>query len=253
MIQGEPVSKYLAFLAAGLALSATPAFAQSLTIETPDVLKGRFEIEADNTYLREAVGDDDVFAHRLTVAYAPYENLRFAVGAVANDLVGQGPTVDQYLAEVRFEGPRPSWMPFEWGLQATYLGGGPEGVNDAMELRFLATTDIGPVDIVSNLNLSREVGGGAGEDTHFDLLLEGRLPISEQFIAAITYSGQLGTDEEFGDLGSIGQYLGPTIYASLPVPVANSALGIEAGVLFGLNEESLDTVGKINLTWATQF
>lgn len=247
------MSKFTAFVAAGLALGATPAFAQSITVDTPDVLKGRLEVELDNTYLREVSNDDDAFAHQMVVAYAPVENVRLGLGAIANDVVGQGPRVDAYLAEIRFEGPRPSWMPFEWGLVGTYIGGGPDGVNDSIALRAIAAREVGPVEIISNLDIVTQVGGGASEDVHFDLLLEGRLPITEQFILALTYAGALGTDEEFGDLGSLGQYIGPTAYVSLPVPVANSALGIEAGALFGLNQESLDALGKVNLTWATQF
>lgn len=246
------MTKIAAAVAAGLAFAATPAFAQPVSVDTPDILKGRFEVETDSTYLHDVVGDEDAYTHQLVAAYSVTENLRFGAGVIFNDPVGGQTRADAYLAEVRFEGPRPAWMPFEWGLIGAYIGGGPSGVNDAVALRAIAASDIGPVTVVANLDALREVGGGASDDTAFDLLLEGRLPITEAFMAALTYSGQLGTDSEFGDLGTLGQYLGPTVYASLPTG-ANSAIGVEAGVLFGLTEESTDAIGKVNLTWASQF
>lgn len=247
------MSKFTAAFAAGLAFCVTPALAQPLSVERPDILKGRLEIEQDNTTAQDVLRDNDTYQHSLVAAYSFTDNLRFGAGVIVNDGVNSGPRADAYLAEVRFEGPRPSWMPFEWGLIGTYIGGGPEGVNDSFALRALAAGDVGPVMVVANLEALREIGGGASDNTHYDLLLEGQLPITEHFIAAITYSGQLGSDDKFGNLGSLGQYLGPTLYTSLPVPVANSAIGIEAGVLFGLTNESTDTVGKVNLTWASQF
>ena len=246
------MTKLAAAFAAGLAFAATPAFAQPVSVDTPDILKGRFEVETDSIYVHDVLDDQDTYAHQLVVAYGITDNLRLGAGVVVNDGIGNGPRADGYLAEVRFEGPRPAWMPFEWGLIGTYFGGGPEGVNDAVALRAIAASDIGPVTVVANVDALREVGGGSSDDTSFDLLLEGRLPITEAFMAALTYSGQLGTDDEFGDLGTLGQYLGPTVYASLPTG-ANSALGVEAGVLFGLTEESADAIGKVNLTWASQF
>jgi hypothetical protein len=246
------VSKFTAAIATGLAIFATPAFAQNVSVDMPDILKGRFEVETDSVYVHDVVGEDDVFAHQLVVAYSITDNIRVGGGVIVNDLIGSGPRADAYLAEVRFEGPRPSWMPFEWGLIGTYIGGGPEGINDAFALRAIAAGDVGPITVVANVDALRETGGGASEDTSFGLTLEGQLPITESFIAAITYAGDLGTDDDFGDLGTRGQYIGPTVYAAMPVGGA-SALGVEAGVLFGITDESADAIGKVNLTWATQF
>jgi len=246
------VTKLAAAVAVGFAFAATPAFAQSVTVDTPDILKGRFEVETDSVYVHEVVGDEDAYAHQAVAAYSFTDNVRLGVGVIVNDPVGEGARADAYLAELRFEGPRPAWMPFEWGLIGSYIGGGPDGVNDAVALRAIAASEIGPVTLAANLDALREVGGGASDDVAFNLLIEGRLPITEAFMAALTYSGQLGTDEEFGALGSLGQYLGPTLYASRPIG-ANSAIGLEAGLLFGLTEESADAIGKVNLTWASQF
>ncbi len=246
------MSKFNAAFAAGLAIFSAPAFAQDFSVDTPDILKGRFEVELDNGYIHDVVGDEDVYDHQLVVAYSITDNIRVGGGVILNDSIGSGPRADAYLAEVRFEGPRPAWMPFEWGLIGTYIGGGPEGINDAFALRAIAAGDVGPVTLIANVDALRETGGGASEDTHFGLTLEGQLPITESFIAAITYASDLGTDDDFGDLGTRGQYLGPTIYAALPTG-GNSAIGVEAGVLFGITDESDDAVGKVNLTWASQF
>jgi len=235
-----------------LTLSSAPAFAQSISVDRPEMLRGRFLVEFDTFGINNSPGQDDTYAQEALVAFTFTDAFRMGVGLIVEDGDAAPPRVGAYLAEMRFAGRSIASLPLSWGLAGTYVGGGPEGVNDLLRLRASAAREIGPVTLLANLDALREVGGGAATDTGVNLLLETQMPVGHAIKAALTYSGQLGADRSFLHLGAQGHYVGPTLYAFTPIG-ANSAIGLETGVLLGLTDESADAVGKVSLTWASQF
>jgi hypothetical protein len=216
------------------------------------MLRGRFLVELDTVGISNSHGQDHTYAQEAGIAFTFTDAFRLGAGLIVEDGDAAPPRVSAYLAEVRFAGQGPASFPLSWGLAGTYVGGGPDGVNDLLRLRASAAREIGPVSLLANLDVLREVGGGAATDTGVNMLLETQLPVGQALKAALTYSGQLGADRDFLHLGAQGHYAGPTFYAFTPIG-ANSAIGLETGVLFGLTDESANAVGKFNLTWASQF
>lgn len=242
-------------LGSSLGLVGT-ASADVINTDSPEVLKGRLDLRTESALID--VGQDNAFGHTATVYFSPTDRLQFGAGLDLVDLPGSGARNTGYVLEALYEGPQPAWMPFAWGIKAEYGVGALDGLNDLFALKGIAAMDVSGIflpamTLTLNLTAATEVGGGRDDLIAYNYNTRALFAASERLKFGFEVNGLLGNSDEFGDLGSLTQLGGVVGFLELPVGLQRSALGVEGGVLFGLNEESPDTVGKLNLTFATQF
>jgi hypothetical protein len=195
-----------------------------------------------------------LFGHTALVYYAPTDRLRFGGGVEVLDPPGGSKArVTGYVLEALYEGPQPTWLPFAWGIQAEYGAGALDGLSDLFAVKGIAAIDIAALTLTLNLTAATEVGGGRDDLVGYTYNSRALFALTDTFKLGLELNGVLGDSDDFGDLGSLTQLGGPVAFWELPTGLQRSAVGLEGGVLFGLTDESPDAVGKLNLTFATQF
>jgi FTR1 family protein len=131
------------------------------------------------------------------------------------------------------------------GLLAEYAHALKSDGEDVVELGLLAQKDFGRNELRLNLIAERELVSGA--DVEMEYRWQYRYRLGERFEPGIEMYGELGEWGEMGSFDDHGQQLGPAIFGKLRT--AGGALRYEAGLLFGLTEETPNTTVRFLLEY----
>ncbi|MBI1250785.1 MAG: hypothetical protein GC189_04865 [Alphaproteobacteria bacterium] len=132
-----------------------------------------------------------------------------------------------------------AYAEYEWNTQ-----GGP----DKIELRALAERVRGPLRLRLNAIAEREVGGGAAEQWAFEYAAQGLWSLNDDVALGLEGFGELGTDDNFGDLGDRAHYWGP-VAAFEAFESSAGELEVLAGYLFAVGEAEADGQVRLILAW----
>lgn len=240
----------LVLAAAPLALAA-PAVASGHKVYGPEVEKGEFELEYGALGL---LGDDDgEWKHFFEAGYGVTDFWNAAVFAEVEDAPGSGARLEAIAFENIFELPTPESWPVAFGLYAEYEVGLRDGSQDEVELKALAEHAAGAWRSRVNLIAERHVGAGASDETEYGYAAQVRRAIGDEGEWALgleAYGGAGDSDDGF-TFDDQSHVAGPVLFGELPIGIAE--LEFEAGVLFGLTDESPDTAVKFLLEWERRF
>jgi high-affinity iron transporter len=133
----------------------------------------------------------------------------------------------------------------DFGLLAEYAYSLEDDGEDAIELALLAQKDFGRNEARVNLVFEQPLESGA--DLEMEYRWQYRYRLDERFEPGIEMYGGLGEWGEFGSFNDHEQQLGPAMYGK--VRTASGAFKYEAGLLFGLNDETPDATVRFLLEY----
>jgi high-affinity iron transporter len=133
----------------------------------------------------------------------------------------------------------------DFGLLAEYAHSLEDDGEDAIELALLAQKDFGRNEARVNLVFEQPLESGA--DLEMEYRWQYRYRLEERFEPGIEMYGGLGEWGEFGSFNDHEQQLGPAMYGKLRT--AGGAFKYEAGLLFGLNDETPDATLRFLLEY----
>jgi len=232
-------------VAAGLAAYGSDARADHI-VYSPLVEQGEIAVELRGHH--DFDGDDSrdgAEAYKIDLEWAPLERWR-------TELLGEferEPGEDLQTTEVAWENifqltdQGRYWADF--GLLAEYAHSLEDDGHDKLELGLLGQKEFGRNEARLNLIFEREFESGA--DFEMEYRWQYRYRLAERFEPGLEMYGELG---EWGDTGSFDDHehqLGPAIFGKLRV--AGGAIRYEAGLLFGLSDESPDTTARFVLEY----
>jgi high-affinity iron transporter len=201
-------------------------------------LRGHYDIDGDDAR-------DGAQAHKVDLEWAPFARWR-------TELVGEferEPGEDLEATEIAWENvfqlteQGQYWA--DVGLLAEYAHSLEDDGEDAIELGLLGQKEIGRSDVRINLIFERELEDGA--DVEMEYRWQYRYRLGSAFEPGLEMYGELGEWGEMGSFDDHEQQLGPAVFGKLRT--AGGAVRYEAGVLFGLTNETPDTTVRLLLEY----
>jgi hypothetical protein len=234
-------------IAAALAAMAAPALAAPIKVYAPRVEAGVLELEAD------AVREKDETETRLEVGYGFTSWWKATAVVEVVDGPGRGPRAEAYAIENILVGPRPGWLPFDWGVYAEYEVAARDGSPDKVEVKALFSGAVGKVETRVNLEAERETGSNASDETEFAYAVQSRYRFNDDFALGLQASGDLGSSGDFGRLSDREQLFGPIAAGEIHIPGIPGELELEAAYLAGVTDASPDDVVRVKIAWERKF
>ena len=220
-----------AILAVGL-LWAPAAYATK-TVTSPYVTKGELEVEWKGGYTHD---DDDeeedgAWAQKLAVGYGVSNRVFLEV---ESEIENEGDEDNTSLTEIALEGKVQLTERGEYwvdaGLKGEYAINTNDGA-DKVELKLLLGKDTGQFSHLANLNLEREVGNDAEDETEAGLSWSTRYRYNPHFEPGVELYSEFGPISDFNDSDEQEHLLGPVVYGKA------GYLKYQVGYLFGLTDD----------------
>jgi len=236
-----------ASLLVAIALAAhAPRANAAHVVYSPLVEQGERAIELRGHY--DLDGNDALDGgqqYKLEFEWSPVARWRTELLVKAERAPGDGTKATEIAFENVFQLTEQGQYWADLGLLAEYAHSLEHGGNDALELGLLAQKDVGRHGARLNLTFERELTGGA--DTEIGYAWQYRYRLGERFEPGIEMYGGLGDVGDMGALNDHEQQFGPAFFGKLRT--TTGALKYEAGLLFGLNDQTPDATIRFLLEY----
>ena len=236
-----------ASLLVAIALAAhAPRTNADHVVYSPLVEQGERAIELRGHYDRD--GNDALDGgqqYKLEFEWSPLARWRTELLVKAQRAPGDGTKATEIASENVFQLTEQGQYWADVGLLAEYAHSLEHGGTDALELGLLAQKDVGRHEARLNLTFERELTGGA--DTEIGYAWQYRYRLGERFEPGIEMYGGLGDVGDMGALNDHEQQFGPAFFGKLRT--TTGALKYEAGLLFGLNDQTPDATIRFLLEY----
>jgi len=242
-----PKTAAAAALLLGIALSAHPQASHAdHVVYSPLVEQGEKAIEFRGHY--DFDGNDALDggqAYKLEFEWSPFARWRTEALVEWESEAGEDLDATEVAWENVFQLTEQGKYWADFGLLAEYAYSLEDDGEDAIELALLAQKDFGRNEARVNLVFEQPLESGA--DLEMEYRWQYRYRLEERFEPGIEMYGGLGEWGEFGSFNDHEQQLGPAIYGKLRT--AGGAFKYEAGLLFGLNDETPDATLRFLLEY----
>jgi high-affinity iron transporter len=232
-------------LAIALVAHAPPTRAAHV-VYSPLVEQGELAIEARGHY--DFDGDaarDGSQQYAFEFEWAPTARWRTELVVEAEKLPGDSLEATEIASENVFQLTEQGQYWADVGVLAEYVHSlGTDG-HEALELGLLVQKDVGRHEGRLNLLFEREFTGGA--DTEVGYAWQYRYRLAEHFEPGLEMYGGLGNADDLGALNDHEQQIGPAFFGKLRT--TTGALKYEAGLLFGLNDQTPDATLRFLLEY----
>ena len=240
-------------LISALSVVPAPAYAfpgEATTVQTPYVIDQKLEFEHTYTELTGGPADGEA-AYKAEIEYGVTTYWLLGVELEAEREAGGDFEVQAVGFETLFELDEIGSTGIEFGLFAEYedsLRGGPS----EFQVKFIFADEIGKFRWIANLNVEHVTGDA--DETEFGYAGLAAYRVAPHLELGLETFGDLGTTDEFGDLGDQEAFVGPVLLASFG-GVADGVIEIEAGYLFALAASGDETNGQARLMieWEKRF
>lgn len=221
-----------------LALFA-PAIASAnvLTINSPDLKKGKTTLEAGLRWdLDDSKSKDHFREYALEAEYGITDRWGIGFEFVAEREHGEGTRYAVTAMEHTFQFLKQGKdAPFSLGLRVEYekahLGEGTDEAKARLLLRYLNDRFEGRF----NIGGDREIGSDAHRGFNGDVRMSLRYRVEDYFIPALDYLGSTGRVDDMPRFDDQTHRLGPVIYGYI-----TEKIGYQVGYLAGLSEATTD-------------
>lgn len=218
------------------------------TVTSPYVTRGEVALESKTGYLAD--GDDDVDGEWEQVVGMGYGLTDFWSTKVEAEFVRSGAAdseteTDTIEWQNKFQfTPRGEGF-VDAGARIAYKLNTASGV-DEVEAKLLLGKKIGPVALLNNVIVSREVGEDASDETEYELSWSAAYQYSDHFRPGIEIYNEFGNFE--GGFDEQEHLIGPVAYGKIV-----DGLNYNTGVLFGASDAAPDATLKLVLEYKFSF
>ena len=137
--------------------------------------------------------------------------------------------------------------PMHFGAYIEYEFNTQDGP-DGLELKLLMQRERGPFALTANLIAEREIGSDAADEWEFGYAAEAAYAFNQDFALGVQGFGDVGTSDEFGDLGDHAHYWGPFAQFELG-HINDGEIELELGYLVGSGESEADGQFRVKLEY----
>jgi high-affinity iron transporter len=235
-----------ALLLACAAIAAAPRARADHVVYSPLVEQGEIAIELRGHY--DIDGDDSRdggAAYKVDLEWAPVARWRTELVAEAEREPGEDLDATELAWENIIQLTEQGRYWADLGLLAEYAYSLEDDGADAVEFGFLAQKEFGRNEARVNLIFEQELESGA--DLEMEYRWQYRYRLNERFEPGVEMYGGLGEWGEVGSFDDHEQQLGPAVFGK--VRKAGGAIRYEAGLLFGLTNESPDATVRFLLEY----
>lgn len=233
-------------------LLASPYNAEaSKKVYSPYVEAGELEFELRSGY--KVDDDEDVSGaekHKLAVGYGVNDRWFTEIYAIIEKEGAEGSEYD--LSDIewanRFQLTEQGQYFVDVGLYVAYEAGLHSDSTDKIETQLLLAKDLGKFTNYANIELKRQVGENANNDTNLELKWSTRYRLNEMFMPGFEIYSELGALGEETGFEEQEHQIGPVIYGKLP-----HNLAYEIGYLFGASSAAPDGEAKLILEYEIHF
>lgn len=231
---------------------ATPAFAGVGKVSSPDVTKGKAEVE----YIGVRHSDDrkslnNKQAHTLEVEYGFTDNFKMGLEGKTSRKSADGHEFKAYGIEAQYELTQQG----NWWLDSAIKGEfliGVENNPDEVELKWLGARSYGASKLVVNLGLSRELGENRGHGLDVSSRLQASHAYNEHFAPGFEWHGDHRKLSNLSGKTTREYYLGPIVKGEL-AELAGGEIEYLAGYYWGLNDTAADSAARLQLSYEVKF
>ena len=229
-------------------LWSTSAFATK-TVTSPYVTKGELEVEwkGSVTHDDDNSEDDGAWEQAAEIAYGVTDRVQIEL---ESKIKNKGDEDNTSLTAVKLESKAQLtergqyWV--DVGVKGEYEFNTNDGA-DKVELKLVMAKDIGQFTHMANLNLEREVGSDADNETEAGLAWGSRYRYNQYFEPGVELYSEFGPISDFNDTNDQEHLLGPVVYGKL------GHVKYQVGYLAGLTDGSPDGLAKATLEYEWHF
>jgi high-affinity iron transporter len=242
----NPLTSATSLLVAIALTTHAPRAHAAHVVYSPLVEQGERAIEWRGHYILD--GNDATDGEQqaeLEFEWSPMARWRTELLVAAERASGDGLETTGIASENVFQLTEQGRYWADFGLLAEYAHSLEHGGSDAVELGLLAQKDAGRHETRLNLTFERPLTGSG--DTRMGYAWQYRYRLRESFEPGIEMYGGLGEVGNIGALDNHEQQIGPAFAGKLRT--TKGALKYEAGLLFGLNDQTPDATARFLLEY----
>jgi len=226
-----------------LAAQAEPGLAAE--VYGPSVHRGESEIAFRGGALDGGDADDD-WQTKLEIGHAFTDWWR---PSIVGEWEHEGDETDFTALAIEnvFDFKATADWPVHLGAYVEYEFNTQDGP-DGLELKLLMQRERGPFALTANIIAEREIGSGASDEWEFGYAAEAAYAFNQDFALGVQGFGDVGTSDEFGDLGDHAHYWGPFAQFELG-HINDGEIELELGYLVGSGESEADGQFRVKLEY----
>lgn len=237
----------LAALILGAQLFTSSALAGVGKISSPQVDKGAKEIELTGKYEIEEHGEDEYeWENELELEYGLTEKILLELEAEVKKEHGEDTEYEKTAIGIRYELSEPGEWLVDTAVEAGYAFSGT-GDADKAKLELLLKKYLGDIEVLSNIELAREVGEDAENGVELEAALGGYYDFSEFLNVGVEYFADFGNLSDGNGYSEQKHAIGPIIGSEIHLPGALREIEFKLGYYQGISKAAADGTIKYEI------
>lgn len=238
------IKKIMMLAAGGVAMVSTSAYADYYKVYSPIIEKNEVAFEANlNIDADHRDEKDNYLSQVYMLEYAATDWWKTEFGVEVEKENGE----DNKLTNIKWENILAPFSPGQYWLDAAlYLEvekAARDHEPDNFETKLLLEKNFGAWVNTVNLGVSHEFGQNHAREWDSGLALRTAYRLDQRFEPGIEYYAEFGKVDDMPSYSDQEHKIGPVFYGKV------GHVKYDAGVLFGVSEESSDTTAKLNLEY----
>jgi hypothetical protein len=222
-------------------------------ISSPHIEKGEFEIEqSSRRYGDDRASKNNNQKHVTDIEYSFTDDWLLGFEMVSKRSNSSQLGLEEYGVETQYEFTQQGDWWLGSALKAEYLRANENNAVDEGELKLLLQRHQGPVKLLANINLVREMGTRRAGGVGLESALQGLYHCNKYLSPGIEWFAEYGNVDNFNSPERQEHYIGPVVKGDL-LELADGEVGYEAGYYWGVTNASADNAQRIKISYETHF
>jgi hypothetical protein len=222
-------------------------------ISSPAVEKGEFEIEhSSRRYGDDRPSRNNAQKHVTDIEYSISDDWKLGAEIISERSRSKSLGLEAYGVETQYEMTTQKAWWLSSAIKAEYVHARDKNVPNEGEMKLLLQRNQGPVRLLANINVIRELGDHRNGGVGLESALQGIYHYNNHISPGVEWFAEYGNFDNLNSPDRQQHYIGPVIKGDL-LELEGGEIGYEAGYYWGVTSASADNAQRIKISYETHF